>query len=264
MSDWACFTERDEERLLSDWTDRTVGWIRKQVSSAGCEGTVLGLSGGLDSAVTAALCARATPGKVLGVIMPCESQAEDTRDAELVADALNVQRMKICLDEPYASMIAALPEGGERASLARANVKPRLRMIVMYYLANLNNRLVVGTSNRDEIYIGYFTKYGDGGADLLPLANLVKAQVVGVAKYLGVPERIIARPPSAGLWPGQTDEEEIGLSYAQIDRYLLWGEADPRAAERIEDMHRRSAHKRAVPPAPSFTLGVMPEGPEGN
>ncbi len=253
MSDGERFT-CEQEKLLDSWTERTVQWIREHVQAAGCEGTVLGLSGGLDSAVAAALCARATPGQVLGVILPCQSPAEDVEDAELTADALAVQRIEIPLDGPFASLVSLLPQDGTSGTMALANVKPRLRMIILYYMASLRNSLVVGTGNRDEIHLGYFTKHGDGGADLFPLAHLVKAQVVRVAEYLGVPQKIIERPPSAGLWPGQTDEEELGLRYDDIDRYLLEGTAEPGVAERIQSMHRRTAHKRSTPPTPPFRL----------
>ncbi len=255
MSDRECRAGGDEERFLEDWTERTVAWIREQVYAAGCDGTVLGLSGGLDSAAAAALCARAIPDGVLGIILPCQSPVGDVEDARRVADVLGVQCMEVPLDGPYATLVSLLPRDEAGAKMALANVKPRMRMIVLYYMANLRNGLVVGTGNRDEIYLGYFTKHGDGGADLLPLANLVKAQVVRVAQYLGVPDAIIARPPSAGLWPGQTDEEELGLSYAEIDRYLLEGVAEPGVAERIESMHRRTGHKRRTPPIPPFGLG---------
>ncbi len=234
-------------------------WIREQVEGAGARGTVVGLSGGVDSAVVAALCLRAAPGNAHSLILPCESDPADLEDARLVATCLGVEPVTIALDEPYRAVLAALPAGDppQRQRLALANLKPRLRMIALYYYANAHNLIVVGTGNRSELYVGYFTKYGDGGVDILPLAGLVKSQVRELARHLGIPERIIAKPPTAGLWPGQTDEGEMGLTYSDLDHYLLTGRAKPAVRERIERMHAASAHKRCLPPQPP------PPGEEG-
>ncbi len=244
-------------RHLERWTRRTVKWIGEQVRGAGCEGTVYGLSGGLDSAVAGELCRRAFPESSLGVIMPCHSLVEDAEDARYVAREMGIDHTMIVLDSSFDAMQQALPRSDdpEREELARANLKPRLRMATLYYLAALENRLVVGTGNRAEIHLGYFTKYGDGASDLLPLGRLTKAQVFKVAEYLGVPQRIIDRPPSAGLWPGQTDEGELGFTYEEIDAHLLRGSSSPEVAERIAEMHRKTEHKRTMPPMPPFTLG---------
>jgi NAD+ synthase len=133
-----------------------------------------------------------------------------------------------------------------------ANIKPRLRMTTLYFIANSINYLVAGTGNRSELAIGYFTKYGDGGVDLLPIGHLLKREVREMAKELGVPERVIARPPGAGLWPGQLDEEEMGFTYAELERYLEEGPqaVSPALAVRIERLTRSSDHKRAMPPIP--------------
>ncbi len=247
-------TEGDD-RAAERWVERTVHWMRQQIVGAGCAGTVVGLSGGLDSAVVAALGARADLESSLAVFMGCESLDEDRELAILVADTLGVQFMEITLDEVYRTLVAELPRGDgeeERRAVSLANIKPRLRMTVLYYMAQLRNLLVVGTGNRNELHLGYFTKYGDGGSDLLPLGRLVKSQVVRTARYLKIPDEIIERPPSAGLWPGQTDEKELGLSYDDIDAYLLEGEAPAEVRERIDRIHRRTAHKRSTPPIPPF------------
>ena len=131
--------------------------------------------------------------------------------------------------------------------LAAANLKPRLRMTTLYAFANHLDYRVLGTDNRSELAVGYFTKYGDGGADLLPLGSLVKGEVRDLARHLGVPERIVAKPPSAGLWAGQTDEAEMGLTYEQLDAYLLTGAAPPAVKARVDALHAASAHKRALP-----------------
>jgi NAD+ synthase len=136
--------------------------------------------------------------------------------------------------------------------LAQANIKARLRMITLYSYANQLGYMVVGSGNRSELVTGYFTKYGDGGVDILPLGNLVKAQVRELAAYLGVPECIITKPPSAGLWQGQTDESEMGLTYREIDEYLLNDKASDVVRRKLESMFAASEHKRKTPPLPDF------------
>jgi NAD+ synthase len=133
-----------------------------------------------------------------------------------------------------------------------ANVKPRLRMTALYYVANTLNYLVAGTGNRSELTIGYFTKYGDGGADILPIGTLLKDEVRALARELGVPEPVITKAPSAGLWLGQTDEGEMGFTYADLESYLTRGPAavTPALAMRIERLMRATEHKRAIPPMP--------------
>jgi len=231
--------------------DDIAPWIRSIVRDAGADGVVLGLSGGVDSAVVAALAQRALPDKVLGAILPCESEPRDADDARLVASTLDIETIELDLTPAYRALMAALPEA---APLAAANVKPRLRMCALYYLAASHNYLVCGSGNRSEIAIGYFTKHGDGAADLLPLGGLLKSQVRQLARQLSIPQRIIAKPPTAGLWPGQTDEGEIGLRYAQVDVALLsLDRHDPSGVpapilSRLRELMRASAHKRSLPP----------------
>jgi NAD+ synthase len=184
--------------------------------------------------------------------LPCHSHPDDAADAERVCRTLGVPFTTVSLDATHDALVAALRGSAEFADhpLALANLKPRLRMTALYYFANRLNRLVVGTGNRSEAYVGYFTKYGDGGVDALPLAGLVKSEVRAVATYLGVPVDIVERTPSAGLWPGQTDEMEMGFSYEVLDRYLLTGDAPAPVRQRIEQLHRSSEHKRTTPPVP--------------
>jgi len=234
-----------------------IEWIRSQVAGAGAKGVVYGLSGGLDSALVGALCQRAFSESSLAVIMPCHSLDQDMDDARLVADALGLQTRVVVLDHVYDVLRELLDPGGaglsgEKMQLTLANMKPRLRMIVLYYYASIYNYLVVGGSNKSEITVGYFTKHGDGGSDMIPLGNLVKSQVREMAYYLRVPEKIIMKPPSAGLWENQTDEEEMGFSYTMLDRYLLGGDVPDDVRERIEGMRRGSEHKRRTPPIPDF------------
>ncbi len=235
---------------MSDLPDRIANWIASSVREAGMRGVVVGLSGGLDSAVTAVLCRRALGDDVLGVIVPCESDRRDEEDARLVATSLRIGAVTVRLEEPYHDLVRALPNA---TPLARANLKPRLRMAVMYSFANSLSYLVAGTGNKTELMVGYFTKYGDGGVDILPLGELQKTEVRRLATKLGVPKRIIEKPPSAGLWEGQTDEDEMGITYEELDRALVaveTGRIDgvaPETVERVERMVASSAHKRSCP-----------------
>lgn len=242
------------EGLVVDYryvTEKIVSWLQERVNSAGAAGCVLGLSGGIDSAVVAALAKKAFPEKTIAVILPVESSSEDVQDAWLVARELNLQAREINLDKIFHEFIDTI-EGGrpdeQPGNLAVANVKPRLRMISLYYLAARNNCLVIGTGNKSEIVTGFFTKYGDGGVDLEPIGELVKTQVYELANYLGIPDRIITKEPTAGLWPGQTDEAELGFTYRQLDEYILSGNTDADAIIKIREAIRRSRHKLELPP----------------
>jgi NAD+ synthase len=234
-------------------SDQIAAWLRKQLATAGADGFVCGLSGGVDSAVAAALAVRAVgPDHVLAALLPCHSQPEDARLGQLVADTFNIPTVVVHLDGAYDALTSALPPSDHR--LAAANIKPRLRMISLYYLAQSRNYLVLGSGNKAELLVGYFTKYGDGGVDLLPLGDLSKTQVWDLARELGVPQEVVERPPSAGLWPGQTDEGEMGITYRELDRVLAAIEAgetadiDPATLDKVRGMMADSAHKRAMPP----------------
>jgi NAD+ synthase len=209
--------------------------------------------------VSAALSVRAVgPERVFAVLLPCHSQQEDGRLARLVAEALGISTLRVDLSGTFDALMAALPSCDHR--LAAANIKPRLRMTALYYLAQMYGYLVLGSGNKTELLVGYFTKYGDGGVDLLPLGDLYKTQVWDLARQLGVPEEVVERPPSAGLWPGQTDEEEMGISYAKLDRVLRAIEAgdtsdiDAMALKKVQGMMAASEHKRAMPPV--FEVGT--------
>jgi len=241
------------ETLVQELCD----WIRDKATKAKAEGVVFGLSGGIDSAVVAALSIKVFPKNTLAIIMPCYNLETDTDDAMDLINKFNVSYKIIDLSKVYDSFIYLLKdkekEKEESFKLADANVKPRLRMITLYYFANKLNYLVMGTGNKSELMIGYFTKYGDGGADILPLGNLLKNQVKELAEYLGIPKKIINKPPSAGLWAGQTDEEEIGINYNQLDKYLKEGKLNNKIIEKkIQDKITQSAHKRTTPAKPSF------------
>jgi NAD+ synthase len=255
---------------MSKGANEIVEWLQQRVTASGARGMIVGLSGGIDSAVVVRLCQMAAPGQVLGVIMPCHSDPQDESDARLVAEAFGVPVVKVELERPYDQFIsivrnalaslppemasASPPAGDIKARVPVANVKPRLRMATLYFLANSLNYLVAGTGNRSELTIGYFTKYGDGGVDVLPIGSLLKSEVRNIAKELGVPQPIIDKPPSAGLWLGQTDEEEMGFTYAELERYLTDGPDSiaPALALRLERMIRATEHKRTTAPAPGF------------
>ncbi len=239
-----------------------VDWLGQVLDETGASGFIVGLSGGVDSSVAANLIKQAAPERSLAVILPCESNQQDEKDALAVIKQCGIRYCKIDLTDVFVRMseqlkndLRTVPEKPvwqedfyERAAFA--NLKARLRMSTIYFLANGLNYLVVGTDNAAELYTGYFTKYGDGGCDLLPLADLLKSEVYQWAEYLGVPESIINKAPSAGLYAEQTDEKEMGTTYRIIDDFLS-GEKIPEAdMEIIENLHKRSEHKRHMPRRP--------------
>jgi NAD+ synthase len=219
-------------------------WLASLVGKAGAKGIVFGLSGGIDSAVVAALATRAFKDGALGVILPCHSDLSDVEDALLVARHLSMQCYTIDLTPAYDVLTSAIESSEKLSDMARANTKARLRMVTLYSVAQSTSRLVCGTSNRSEWEVGYFTKHGDDSSDLLPLLDLLKCEVRSVARFLGLPEAIIKKAPTAGLWTGQTDEGEMGFSYDELDRYLATGEGAPEYVRKIEAMRVKSEHKR--------------------
>ena len=236
-------------------------WLRERAAAAGARGYVFGLSGGIDSAVVARLCQLAFPQRVLGVVLPCYSHPQDEDDARLVAATFAIPVVRVdlapafdAITESLQSAVKGLPRQVDavdiKQQLPDANVKPRLRMASLYFMANSLNYLVAGTGNRCEIALGYYTKYGDGGVDVLPIGGLLKSEVRALARELGVPDRIITKPPTAGLWVGQTDEAEMGFSYDALEQYLQHGPSavPPAVAVRIERLRNASHHKRELPP----------------
>ena len=248
-------------------TKKITNFIRAYVKKSGTKGAVIGLSGGIDSAVTTYLAVKALGREnVLAIIMPERSltPAEDVLDATEVANILNIEFSVVDISETLNSFIMSIPEMVEDDRMSMGNLKARVRMCNLYYYANMMNRIVVGTGNRTELLLGYFTKYGDGGVDIEPLGNLFKTQVQKLAAYLDVPKHIIDKPPSAGLWPGQTDEKELGMTYEEIDNALValldqneslefvvnrYGIKEPVIAGMLARIER-NVHKRRAAPTP--------------
>ncbi|HEX6595147.1 MAG TPA: NAD(+) synthase [Bacillota bacterium] len=234
-----------------------VKWLQQHVQSAGGKGLLVGVSGGLDSAVVLHLIKRAFPTDSLAVIMPLRSNPVDMKHAEQVVQSCAADALTIDLTKTHETMQREINDQLGDAyhqgagKMADANLRARLRMSTLYTIATHYNYLVVGTDNASEYYTGYFTKHGDGGVDLLPIVDFTKGEVQQMAKVLGVPEEVIDKQPSADLWEGQTDEQEMGTTYEKIDAYLK-GESIPEAdRKRIEQMHNRTQHKRD--PIPMYT-----------
>ncbi|MFX1353882.1 MAG: NAD+ synthase [Promethearchaeota archaeon] len=232
-------------------------WISDYLNSANSHGVVIGLSGGIDSSVTASLCVNVLGSKnVIGLGLPCESISQDLEDAELISNHLGITLTTIDLTETYKQSIKSLSSYFKPNKISRANIKPRLRMLSLYYVAqSIGNYLVAGTGNRSELAIGYFTKYGDGGVDFEPLGRLYKCEVKKIAKILKIPDKIINKPPSAGLWVGQTDEGEMGITYDELDEILYrldynldTNDLDENDVNKVRNMIKNSIHKLNTPP----------------
>ncbi|MFQ6126879.1 MAG: NAD+ synthase [Candidatus Heimdallarchaeota archaeon] len=199
-------------------------FIRERVSRAGAAGAIIGLSGGIDSSTAAVICMRALGSdKVLVILLPERTNnPEDREHALLVVNQFNIPYEELEITEIIDQVRSVVTKLNEKDKRVFGNIKARIRMLVLYAIANLKNYLVVGSSNKSELLTGYYTKYGDGGADILPLGDLYKTQMRQLATHLRIPQVIIDKPPSAGLWPGQTDEEELGIRYKLLDK-ILWG-----------------------------------------
>lgn len=240
---------------MKEVAEEIIVWLRKQSERTGAAGFVVGLSGGIDSAVVAGLLMKACPDRALGVMMPAGNAAADREDAVKTAEAFGMPYMEIPLGDYRENLFAdvkhTLAAAGREIRderMTKGNLGARLRMATIYAVGNSLNYLVVGTDNAAEVYTGYYTKYGDGGVDLLPLAHLNKGDVYRLGAYLGVPESVLSKPPSAGFFAEQTDEREMGVSYATIDAFLRGEEIPAGDREIIERLHRVSEHKRHLPP----------------
>jgi len=240
-----------------------ITFIKEKVGDTGANGVVIGISGGVDSATVAHLAVKALgKERVLGLIMPYYNNS-DVDDAKLVCENLGIE-YKLINIKPIVDEFERAAGGLDTRS--RGNVMSRTRMVLLYAYANSRNYLVLGTSNKSEFLTGYFTKWGDSASDYAPLINLYKTEVWEIAKRIGVPEKIITKKPSAGLWEGQSDEDELGISYKLLDEILyrlvdLKMEKDKIAeelsipvekVEYVEHLVKKSEHKRRLPIGPEI------------
>lgn len=223
-------------QITKEDVDDLVGFIRSTVDGIGCKGVVVGLSGGIDSATVTKLCVDALgPEKVLNVFMP--SRVTPAEDYKTTSDLCSMwgTEYKVVDIQPAVDALMAVLLSGRETPLERGNISARCRMAVLYNLAKKRDYVVMGTSNQSELMMGYFTKFGDGACDITPMANLYKTEVRQMARLIGVPEPIIAKPPSAGLWEGQTDESEMGIKYEDLDGILYDLEQDRSDAQIAAD-----------------------------
>ena len=233
-------------------TEKRVAFIRSLLEESHCRGIVFGNSGGKDCALVGILCKLACENTV-SVMMPAGSKINlttDLQDARALCEAFAIENRLVDLTETKEAEIAALSKVTELNSQALTNIAPRLRMTTLYAVGAAEGRLVAGTGNRSERYMGYFTKWGDGGHDFNPITDLTVGEVYDFLRYLGAPASIIEKAPSAGLFEGQTDEKEMGVTYAAIDKYILTGEATDEDRAVIDRYHARSLHK--LSPVPTF------------
>ncbi|WP_435176653.1 NAD+ synthase [Halorussus sp. AFM4] len=258
---------RFSESELEARREHIVGFVRDTVDAAGADQAVLGLSGGIDSTLTAYLAVEALGEENLrGLVMPGEvSDEENMSDAEWVAQELGIPYDVVEINPIVDRLLDVFPET-EDDRMAVGNARARTRAVLNYLVANHEGAIVLGTGNRSEALVGYFTKYGDGAVDCHPIGNLYKQQVRQLAAHVGVPDELVEKTPTAGLWAGQTDEEELGIGYDTLDAVLalhvdgpLSVAATAREVEgvteeevrRVRGMYERSEHKRRVPPSPA-------------
>lgn len=236
--------------------EKRVEWIKSVLAASGAKGIAYGNSGGKDCTLVSALAKRATD-NVVGVIMPCDSSrnyGEDREDALAAGAKFGIEQIEVDLSPAKTALVSALgdalaeegiTEGARHSALI--NINPRLRMAAVYAVAQARGYLVAGTGNACEYAMGYFTKWGDGAYDFNPIADLTVDEIYEHLRYLGAPAHIVEKAPSAGLYPGQTDENEMGVTYAEITAYIK-GLPVPADKKKLMDaMSSRSAHKR-VPP----------------
>lgn len=233
-------------------TQERVAFIRSLLEKSRAKGIVFGNSGGKDCALVGILCKMACENTV-SVMMPCTSTVnfgKDMEDARALCASFGIENRTVDLSFVKTEMISALEKAAELNSQALTNIAPRLRMATLYAIGAAEGRLVAGTGNRSERFMGYFTKWGDGGHDFNPISDLTVGEVYAFLRHLGAPSSIIEKAPSAGLFEGQTDEQEMGVTYEAIDRFVLTGEAEEKDRAIIERYHAASRHK--IEPVPTF------------
>ena len=226
--------------------ENRVAFVKELLAESGAKGIVYGNSGGKDSALVGIIC-KAACENTGGIIMPCSSKRNyelDAKDGETVARQFNIETRTIDLTPVKEAMLKQVSAATDISPMADVNIAPRLRMAALYAVAASEGRLVAGTGNRSEAYVGYFTKWGDGAHDFNPIGDLTVTEIFEFLRYLDAPACIIDKAPSAGLFDGQTDEQEMGFKYADLDEFLLTGHTNENALAIIERMHRGSEHKR--------------------
>ena len=223
-----------------------VNFIKKYLEESKAKGIVFGVSGGIDSALVGAIASKYFKDNHLALTMNINNSQKDVSDARLVISHFNLNHTDVDLENVYKEFCKVVPN----VEIGLGNLKARIRMSVLYSYAVKHNYLVVGTSNADEFITGYFTKYGDSGSDIMPLVNLTKNSIYECAKLLNVPNQIIIKKPTAGLFENQTDENDLKVSYSTIDNYLEGRVIDQKDKERIEYLKSISEHKRNFPPSP--------------
>ena len=234
---------------MRDYTEEfenRVRFIREILSKSGAEGIVFGNSGGKDSALVGILC-KAACDNTVGVILPCSTirnYDEDRRDALEVSEKYGIESRTVDLTEARNTIACSIGDAVKLTADALSNIAPRLRMTALYAIAASENRLVAGTGNRSEAYVGYFTKWGDGAHDFNPIADLTVTEIYEFLEALKAPEMILRKAPSAALYDGQTDEQEMGVTYAQLDAHIRGEQIEEEKKNRIEQMHAASEHKR--------------------
>ncbi|MDR0303194.1 MAG: NAD(+) synthase [Chitinispirillales bacterium] len=230
-------------------TQKRIEFIRSVVKSSGADGIVYGNSGGKDCTLVGILCKKACD-NTLGLIMPCGSNQNyttDKTDAQAVAKQFDIETRTVDLSDVKNEFVRIAGKAVQLDNSALVNIAPRLRMTTLYAAAAGENRIVAGTGNRSEIYMGYFTKWGDGACDFNPIADLSVSEIYEFLRFLKAPACVIEKAPSAGLFDGQTDEKEMGITYRGIDEFLLNGEASEDDKAVIKRFHDRSEHKRTAP-----------------
>ena len=229
--------------------EKRVEFIKNALKNSGAKGIIYGNSGGKDCTL-AAIIAKKACDNVLGVIMPCHSNVnygQDTEDALKAGEQFGIEQITVDISKARTSMEEAIGKCEEISADSLKNIAPRLRMTALYAIAQTKGYLVLGTGNRSEMFMGYFTKWGDGGYDINPICDLTVREVYEFLRYLDAPASIIEKAPSAGLYEGQTDEKEMGFTYDEIDDFILYGKGEEKTKQKLQSIYKRTAHKRTVP-----------------
>jgi len=248
---------KDEKKTIKQIAEE----IKLEIENASVKGAVIGLSGGIDSAAVAYLTTLAIGRENITLVHLPETELanEHTKDAKLIAQQLGIELRVIDISNPLNEIFMILPKLKED-KMVRGNLKARIRAVFLYSIANLESKLVIGTSNKSELAIGYGTKYGDLAADMWPIGDLYKTELYKICEELGIDRKIIEKPPTAGLWEGQTDEKEIGVSYEKLDMFLLGIEnkieegiliknieLNSEQVRRIRELMKKNEHKGRMP-----------------